>query len=372
MENKKRILLFIDSNIKTIPYEVPLLELKKKGNNIIFLSILESGQIHEEYKKYDIEVFSMDEKTITLKHILKYLFFFIQFCKKQKVDVVFAHLSIPSFVSVLGQYFIKAKVFCFRHHFNFINLSAEKKYRQNNADAMLDKVNARLASKIILPSNTLIDLIQSNEGVPRTKMVVIPYAYNWSQFLEGSSSKAASINCDSPLKLLMISRLTKLKRPELAILLLASLHKNGIKSEVTIVGTGDKRQDLTELATSLGISRFVHFEGFQKDVAPYIINSDFLIHPSLTEASSSVVKEAGVLGLPVIVCDGVGDFNDYINNGNNGWLVDPDNFIIEAKIIIENTDYEKRSSIGKELKKTILNNFSVTESVVNSYMALIF
>src|SRR4051812_27935092 len=99
-----RILLFIDSNIKTIPYEVPLLELKKRGHEIIFLSILQSGPIHQEYKKHAIPVYSMGEKRISLKHMFGYIVFFIRFCRRLRIDVVFAHLSIPSFISVLGQY----------------------------------------------------------------------------------------------------------------------------------------------------------------------------------------------------------------------------------------------------------------------------
>lgn len=366
-----RILLFIDNNIKTIPYEVPLLALQRKGHEILFLNILESGPIHQEYKGYGIPVFSMEDKRITLKHLLRYVVFFIRFCRKQRIDVVFAHLSIPSFIGVLGQYFIQSKVVCFRHHFNFVNLSQETKYKINKIDKLIDKVNAKLAPKIILPSKYLKDLIQKNEGVPGKKMEIIPYTYNWSRFLEKSHSKAMPADCGSPLKLLMISRLTTLKRPELAIAVLAALHKKGIRSALTIVGAGEMADTLKDYAAASGISEAVYFAGFKKDVVPYITNSDFLIHPSLTEASSSVIKEAGVLGLPVIVCNGVGDFNDYIINGINGWLVNPDNFINEAQTIIETTDCEKRNRIGIELKKTILDKFSLTESVVNSYASLI-
>src|SRR5207253_1339839 len=118
--------------------------------------------------------------------------------------------------------FIKAKVICFRHHFNFINLAHKKQHHINKIETAIDKVNAKLAPKLILPSDYLKGLIHVNEGVPLRKMSVIPYVYNWNSFLERSKSNTRFERPGTPMKLLMISRLTKLKRPELALELLAA------------------------------------------------------------------------------------------------------------------------------------------------------
>lgn len=367
----KRILLFIDSNIKTIPYEIPLLELQKKGHTILFLSILEEGPIHEEYKIYDIPVFSIGEKSISLTRSLNYINFFICFCKQNKIDTVFAHLTIPSFISVLGQNFIKAKVICFRHHFNFINLLNTYAYKINKADKLLDKINARLASKIILPSHYLETLIHKYEGVPLAKMEVIPYVYNWDPFLKRAKENTSLPNASAPVRLLMISRLTKLKRPELSIELLMTLHKKNILCELTIVGEGDLEQALKEQVNALPLAGIISFAGFQQDVVPFINACDYLVHPSMTEASSSVIKEAGILGRPVIVCKGVGDFNDYIIDKENGWLVDPNSFCDEAGHIIANTAPEKRWKTGQALRQTVLEKFSLSTTVTNAYLSLL-
>jgi glycosyltransferase involved in cell wall biosynthesis len=53
--------------------------------------------------------------------------------------------------------------------------------------------------------------------------------------------------------------------------------------------------------------------------------ADLIVHPSITEASSSLIKEAGLVNKPVIVCSGVGDFDQYIEHDKNGYLIKGDN-----------------------------------------------
>jgi glycosyltransferase involved in cell wall biosynthesis len=87
--------------------------------------------------------------------------------------------------------------------------------------------------------------------------------------------------------------------------------------------------------------------------------SDLLIHPSLTEASNNVVKEMGVLEKGVAVCRNVGDFNDYIEEGRNGFFIDRDNLkqTVEKIIRIAYKDKEKLAVMGKELRKDVLRLF---------------
>jgi glycosyltransferase involved in cell wall biosynthesis len=312
----------------------------------------------------------MGHASITLKRLFSYIRFFLRFCVEQKIDFVFAHLSIPSLISVLGQYFLKAKVVCFRHHYNFVLDSYKDQYPVNKVEKLIDRINASLATKIIIPSEYLKRLIYDTEGTPLKKMVVIPYVYNWKRFLERVDYIPARSN-KKALNLLIISRLTKLKRPEVAIELVAALHKKNVDAELMIVGTGMMEAELKGYALSLDIAPFVQFAGFQKNVVPFICNADVIIHPSLTEASSSVIKEAGVLGCPAIVCNGVGDFGDYIQNGENGWIVNADDFCVEAERILIATNREKRMHMGRSIKQTILKRFSISDSVVSSYEALL-
>ena len=366
-----KILLFIDSNIKTIPYEVPLLSLKERGYTIVFLSILKEGPIHEEYRRYGFPVLSMGEEKVSLKKLPQYVIKLKNVCRHASIDVVFAHLAIPSLAALLVKPFIDAKVVCFRHHFNFVATKGSRHLKVNRIDNLIDKINARLASTIIIPSNYLKELINKTEGVRLNKMKVIPYAYDWNMFIERTHLNCNLEKSEGRLKLLVISRLTELKRPALALELLHVLRKDGSDVTLTVVGTGDLMNDLHHYSKSLGVSERVQFVGFQSDVTQFIRESDILIHPSLTEASSSVVKEAGILGKPVIVCNGVGDFNDYIVNDVNSWSVDPDNFVDEAKDILSTTTSETLRQKGFELKGTVERKFSLTDSVVDSYISLL-
>ena len=56
---------------------------------------------------------------------------------------------------------------------------------------------------------------------------------------------------------------------------------------------------------------------------------DLMIHPSLSDASNSAIKEMGLLSKAVAVCSEVGDFDEYIVNDVNGFLMSPINFLMQ-------------------------------------------
>ena len=99
--------------------------------------------------------------------------------------------------------------------------------------------------------------------------------------------------------------------------------------------------------------------------------SDFLLHPSLLDSSCVTVKEAGLAKLPVIVCRGVGDFDDYVRDGENGFLADRDKFVEESvKIIKQNfTNENLLKKIGTSLRDSVIEQFSI-ENVIHQYDSL--
>ncbi len=368
-EKKKRLLLFIDSNVKTIPYEIPLTALSKNDYEIYFLSIQKPGPIHDEYEKLGLKVFSLYSEHISVKNLPFYIFRFIKLCRQQKIETVHAHLVFPSLIAVLSQSFIKARVVCFRHHFNFTNL-VDGNYKINRIERWMDKTIASLAKKLILPSNSLREIIHKYEKVPLSKMQVIPYVYDWSRF--SSYQRNDPGKKEKQLRLIMISRLTPLKRPKLAMDILSKLILGGIDASLTILGDGIMLEELKIYSSELNISNFVVLKGFQKDVRPFLHESDFLIHPSITEASNSVVKEAGVMGKIIIACKNVGDFNDYFQNGENGWLVDASSFVSDAVNILReyHQNPDKHKDMGNAMRELIVQKYSLSLEVLSMYKSV--
>jgi glycosyltransferase involved in cell wall biosynthesis len=93
----------------------------------------------------------------------------------------------------------------------------------------------------------------------------------------------------------------------------------------------------------------------------YLFAADWLIHPSISESSCVVVKEAGVAELPVMVCKGVGDFDQYMQHEINGVVLDRENFAQESAnhIVQYCRNGEPYRNMGKRLKREIMNRFSI-------------
>jgi glycosyltransferase involved in cell wall biosynthesis len=97
----------------------------------------------------------------------------------------------------------------------------------------------------------------------------------------------------------------------------------------------------------------------------YLTVADFLIHPSISESSCVVVKEAALVGTPVIYCKGIGDCDEYIENEVSGFLVGRESFVKETADILQRAKDGKiqPKSVGQRLSKTITDRFSIDSNI---------
>jgi glycosyltransferase involved in cell wall biosynthesis len=92
--------------------------------------------------------------------------------------------------------------------------------------------------------------------------------------------------------------------------------------------------------------------------------ADLLIHPSLLDSSCISVKEASLVQLPAIVCQGTGDFDSYIVNGVNGYRIKEDEFTPESVSLIQKlaAHPDERKTLGRNLQRTVLERFDINKT----------
>ncbi len=91
-------------------------------------------------------------------------------------------------------------------------------------------------------------------------------------------------------------------------------------ANLILVGPGNDRQRLTEMAESLGISDRVQFVGAVDNPADYLRAADVFVLPSVAEGMSNSLLEAMATALPCVV-SGIGGNTDLIADGLTGRLV---------------------------------------------------
>ncbi|MBD2654448.1 glycosyltransferase family 4 protein [Synechocystis sp. FACHB-383] len=128
---------------------------------------------------------------------------------------------------------------------------------------------------------------------------------------------------------LSINRFVKKKNLPLLISAYASYIKkqSGNAWHLVLCGNGELRSELEEQISQHNLQKFVHLPGFlqQDELLPYFAHAQCFVHASTTEQWGLVVNEAMAAGLPVLISNRCGCFEDLIIEGVNGFGFDPEN-----------------------------------------------
>jgi glycosyltransferase involved in cell wall biosynthesis len=351
----KRILIFYQNSVDSVFIRSVIDSINLRGHKVFFLSLSPEGFLHEYYKNSDVICSSIlldKEKKISISESCKRL---IKFSRTNEVDMIFSHLQRANLIALLSQYFIKAKVYPTRHHIDDNALS-------NNRNAKIeDKFVNLLSKKIIVVSDHAKRYLVSKEGVSEKKIILIPYGYNFELYYQ---PKENPIN-QNKIVLSTVGRINENKKTHLSIELQKRLKEANIDSELLIIGDGPDRLSIEALIKKYGLESSIRLTGNIDNVTKVISESDIIVHPSISEASNQVVKEAGLCKRTAIVVKGVGDFDEYIINGENGFIIGKENFVEDSFKIIKElaNDSEKLFNYGINLNKTVLDKFSIDKCI---------
>jgi len=130
-----------------------------------------------------------------------------------------------------------------------------------------------------------------------------------------------------------------------------------------IVGSGPHQDVLIQEANKAGVEPRVVFAGMRRDVPRMLAASDVFVLPTLTEALPTVLAEAMAARLP-IVASRVGGIPEMVTNGQNGFLLAPQdaNGLADACThLLDNP--EKRLDMGAEGWKIVSRKFNIERQV---------
>jgi len=82
------------------------------------------------------------------------------------------------------------------------------------------------------------------------------------------------------------------------------------------------KEALQSYAASLGLQDRVRFMGYRDDIPDFYAMADVFVFPSFREGLSVSVMEAMASGKPV-VCSKIRGNTDMVEDGENGFLIDP-------------------------------------------------
>lgn len=228
----------------------------------------------------------------------------------------------------------------------------------------------RLADCVLVNATAVKDWLVG-DGYDASKIEIIPNGVDLRRFRGGDRAAILrSLGIPETSRVVgVVSRLGKLKGIEDFIQAAARVATHVDDARFVIVGepspvwNHEYRDELVELARSLGIGDKVVFTGLRSDVPELMSVLDVSVMPSLNEALSNVLLESMAAGTAVVATD-VGGTSEALKTGVNGVLVPPSRPDVMAAEIVRllNTPALARQ-LGQAARSSIEQRFSLDRMV---------
>ena len=156
----------------------------------------------------------------------------------------------------------------------------------------------------------------------------------------------------------IVGRIVPIKNHKLFIQAASQIIAKKENTYFLIVGDGPLRKNIEDLAYKLNINKNTLFTGWRNDLPLIYASLDILVCSSDNEGTSVSVIEAMASGCTVVTTK-VGGHPDIIDNGNNGYLIEPQNIDSLTNKILEILNApEKYLHLGENARVYAKNNFS--------------
>lgn len=194
--------------------------------------------------------------------------------------------------------------------------------RRSGVARLLARPVYRRASVVTAVSSPLAGWITEATGREVTPDHVQPMPVDTARFRPGQGGGGAVV----------IARLGRQKRVELAIDAVAALRDAGTRLPLTVVGDGPERVHLEARAAERGLGGLVVFRGAVPpgEVPDLLATADLMLATAAGEGFGLAAAEALMAGVPVAACTDGGGLLDVVPPAGAGRIVPPDSASVAA------------------------------------------
>lgn len=293
--------------------------LHRKGYHVT-VACSTNGVLSRELEQEGIPVLYLMKRLVKRRFSPTYAFRLRKLIKNGSFNLIHAHIFASVVAATCASLGTGIPVVITEH--------SQASWRGRLSRGMSRWAYARSA-RIIAVSNPLKERLTEEDGVPSERITVIPNAVTPAPRVSNSAGPSGALappllpkeREGSPV-VGVVARLQREKGVGYFLEALPDILQVVPDCRFVIAGDGPLRKQLEKRAQALGLSRRVHFLGFQPAARELIQNMDLLVVPSLSEGTPLVVLEAMGAGIPV-VASSVGGIPEQIRHGREGLLVPP-------------------------------------------------
>ncbi len=243
--------------------------------------------------------------------------------REWKIDVLHAHHYDQALIGWLATKLSpRTKLVIGRHYSDSI-------YRLPNAlkskcFLAAEQIVNRHASRIIVPSQMIFDILTKRQKIDPRKIDVVHYGFVPEKYDEVDPAAVAGVRgefgMDGRFVAANFGRLHEEKGHRYLIAAAAILREKIPNLLVLCVGEGPERANIEQQIRELGLEENVKLVGWRTDAMTIMAAADVIVQSTLQEAFSQVMVEAMWMSKPLVITD-VSGAPDIIRDGENGLLV---------------------------------------------------
>ncbi|WP_437395704.1 glycosyltransferase [Flagellimonas lutimaris] len=271
--------------------------------------------------------------------------------RKQKPDIVISAIGHVNAIMAFESIFFKKVIFIGREVNVISVLSKIQSSKKWFSFIDFTKYSYKLLDIILCQSKDMANDMQMNFDVPSQKIRII------NNPISKSFAPKEHLPNNTVPKFITVGSLVE-RKGHLRILK-ALLKYNG-PFEYTMLGDGNKAEEILNFAKENKIEEYVKHIPFTKNVSDYLKEADVFLQGSYVEGFPNALLESCATGTPAIVYKALGGIDEIIEDGLNGYIVENEiefieklNLILKQKLeptVVSSSVLEKFNS-PKILKK---------------------
>jgi glycosyltransferase involved in cell wall biosynthesis len=317
------------------------------------------GAIGEELVSQGYDVVGLPELDSNVSPYTKFLLL-RKLLKEKNIDILHTHDTGTLIDGTLCRLFgSKIKIVNTFHFGNYPN--------KDNRTLLLEKLFCKLAHYLVAVGYEQAKIIQKTLHISQERLNTI---YNGIEINSNSPDTdliSPYRNRESnPTIICSISTLTEQKGLTHLIDTAHILKNNNVNCLLLIVGDGPLREELEDKCNRLELNEMVSFLGWVPNAASSLLPLvDIFCQSSLWEANSIALLEAMAAGIPIVTTN-VGESSHVIENGRNGFIVEPrDPKALADALATLVSNQDSRRDFGKSAQQDYNEKYTVDMMISN-------
>jgi len=327
----ERVMLNLANEYVKHGYEVDLVLARKEGEYL--------SDVDQKIRIVDINA----------KRFWNYFLPLIRYFRNEKPAVMLTATTIINIIAILSRKLAgSSSRLVVSEHIDIVSIAQSGALQRKNLVKRLIAYCYPKADAIVAVSTGAALSLKNFSGLSEEKITTIYNGVIDQQKLNLSEQQVDhpwfGVQQNKEPVIVSVGRLQAQKDYPTLLKAFAELLKNQ-SSKLLILGEGELRSELEELASQLQISEAVSFHGFESNPFKYLANADAFVLSSQFEGLPTVLIEALACGCPVVSTRCPSGPEEILENGKYGKLVDVEDHAALAGALYDTLNFEP------ELKK---------------------